>query len=179
MEHTLAEAFSADPLISWLFPGPDGRARPAAIAAFMHAEVTGHQVHGHAYVIDDRAAALWAPPGASVDQSPLAEVMAEHADPSRLEQSVESFLHVLTSHPDEPHFYLAMIGARDDSRGQGLGSVLLERVLDTCDTEGLTAHLESSNIRNIGLYERHGFEVTAEVEFAPGVVLRPMTRLPC
>jgi ribosomal protein S18 acetylase RimI-like enzyme len=178
MQDALVQAFSADPLMSWLFPASDGLAEPGALAAFMTAEVGGHQGHGHSYVIDDRAVALWAPPGAVVDQSLVADVMAAHAEPDRLERSAESFLHMFEYHPADPHFYLAMIGANDASRGQGLGSVLLSRVLDTCDAEGLVAHLESSNIRNVSLYERHGFEVRAEIEFAPGVVLRPMTRLP-
>ena len=71
MNRTLCEAFAADPLMAWLFPGPDDRADATALTAFMTAEVGGYQHHGHAYVIDDRAAALWAPPGAEVDQSPL------------------------------------------------------------------------------------------------------------
>jgi len=178
MHDTLCQAFAADPLMAWLFPCADGSADPEALAAFMTAEVAGHQTHGHSYVIDDSAVALWAPPGAVVDQSPVADVMATFAEPERLHRSAESFLHMLEYHPTEPHFYLAMIGANDASRGRGLGSVLLSRVLDICDAEGLVAHLESSNIRNVSLYERHGFEVAAEVEFAPGVVLRPMTRRP-
>lgn len=178
MHDALCQAFAGDPLMNWLFPGADGSADPEALAAFMTAEVGSHQTHGHAYVIGASAVALWAPPGAVVDQSPVADVMATFAEPERLERSAESFLHMLEYHPTDPHFYLAMIGANDASRGQGLGSVLLARVLDTCDAEGLVAHLESSNIRNVSLYERHGFEVTAEVEFAPGVVVRPMTRLP-
>lgn len=178
MQRALAEAFSSDPLVSWLFPGADGRADATAIAAFMTAEVASHQAHGHAYVVDDRAAALWAPPGASVDQSAVTEVMVEHVEPSRLESSAETFIQMFEYHPEDPHFYLSMIGARDDSRGKGLGSVLLSRVLDVCDTEGLLAHLESSNGRNVGLYERHGFDIVAELEFAPGVVVRPMTRRP-
>ncbi len=178
MHAALCQAFAADPLMSWLFPGPDGFADSEALAAFVTAEVGGHQGHGHSYVIDDSAVALWAPPGAVVDQSPVADVMVAYAEPDRLERSAESFLHMFEYHPADPHFYLTMIGANDASRGRGLGSVLLSRVLDTCDAEGLLAHLESSNIRNVSLYERHGFEVKAEIEFAPGVVLRPMTRLP-
>ena len=52
-----------------------------------------------------------------------------------------------------------------------MGARLLEHVLGNCDDTRLRAHLESSNPRNISLYERHGFEITAEVEFAPGVIV--------
>lgn len=178
MARTLAEAFAADPVMAWLFPGPDERADPVGLTAFMEAEVGGYQNHGHAYVVDDRAVALWAPPGAEVDQGPVAEVMAAHAHPERMETSSEGFIHMYEYHPTEPYFYLSMIGSRDDSRGQGLGTILLRRVLEVCDREGHHAHLESSNIRNVGLYERHGFEVLTEIEFASGVIVRPMTRRP-
>ena len=178
MAAALVEAFRDDPFMSWLFPDGEGRARPDALDPFMAAEVAGHQPHGHAYVDDERAVALWIPPGGQSDQSGVAAVMAEHAEPERIAIAGDGFVRMLDHHPGEPYFYLSMLGSRDDSRGQGLGSALLRRVLDTCDREGLAAHLESSNARNVGLYERHGFTVEAEIEFAAGVVLRPMTRPP-
>ncbi len=178
MAVTLTEAFSTDPVMSWLFPGADDRADATGLSAFMDVEIAEYRNHGHAYVIDDRAVALWAPPGAEINQSPMADVMAAHAHPERMETSTEGFIHMFEYHPAEPYFYLSMIGSRDDARGQGLGTILLGRVLDVCDREGLVAHLESSNIRNVGLYERHGFEVVAEIDFAPGVTVRPMTRRP-
>ena len=54
---------------------------------------------------------------------------------------------------------------------RGLGaSLLLTGVSSTSVTERrIVAHLESSNGRNVSLYQRHGFEVVEEIEFAPGV----------
>lgn len=176
IDRTLVEAFADDPFISWIFPAPDGRAAPESNAAFMAAERANLAGHGHTYVVDDRAAALWTPPGIEADMTPIGEVMAVHAPAERLARAGEVFMEMAALHPAEPHFYLSMIGTRDDSRGLGLGRRLLERVLTICDTDGFPAHLESSNGRNVGLYERHGFEVRGEFEVAPGVVLRPMTR---
>jgi GNAT superfamily N-acetyltransferase len=63
---------------------------------------------------------------------------------------------------------LAAIGVRPEQQGKGLGTALLEPGLDHTDRLGLPAYLESSNIRNVPLYERHGFEVTEEVELPSG-----------
>jgi hypothetical protein len=37
-------------------------------------------------------------------------------------------------------------------------------VLDKVDEAGEAAYLESSNIRNVPLYQRHGFEVVEEIQ---------------
>ncbi|NIR36315.1 MAG: GNAT family N-acetyltransferase [Actinobacteria bacterium] len=181
---TLTEAFRSDPLQRHLFPDPDDpdRAREAGVASLMRAEVETHIPHGHLYAIGEgetvHAAALWTPPGVMADDEKLAEAVTAHADGETMAGAVEHFLAMFGARPTTPHFYLAVIGASDAARGRGHGSRLLQRVLDVCDAEGLPAALESTNPRNVSLYERHGFEVTAEVRFAPDVVVRPMTRQP-
>ncbi|HEV3227255.1 MAG TPA: GNAT family N-acetyltransferase, partial [Acidimicrobiales bacterium] len=60
----------------------------------------------------------------------------------------------------------------------GLGSSLMRETLDRCDRQGLGAYLESSNIRNVPFYERHGFRVLAEVSPSPEFTARPMWREP-
>ena len=47
-----------------------------------------------------------------------------------------------------------------------------------CDREGLLAYLESSNPRNISLYERHGFEAVGEIQIGAAPVVTPMVRQP-
>jgi GNAT superfamily N-acetyltransferase len=63
-----------------------------------------------------------------------------------------------------PHWYLGYLGTRRDRQGEGLGSQLLRTVLAGADTDGVPAYLESSNERNLPLYERSGFRVIAEVQ---------------
>ena len=46
------------------------------------------------------------------------------------------------------------------------------------DAEGVVAYLESSNPRNIPLYERHGFEVMGKIQVGAAPVLTPMLRRP-
>jgi ribosomal protein S18 acetylase RimI-like enzyme len=47
-----------------------------------------------------------------------------------------------------------------------------------CDQEGVLAYLESSNPRNISLYEAHGFEVMGEIQVGAAPLVTPMLRQP-
>ncbi len=56
---------------------------------------------------------------------------------------------------------------RDPER-RGIGGRLLSFGVARVDAEGMPAYLESSNPRNIGLYERHGFRVTRVLDLPGG-----------
>ncbi|WP_285055473.1 GNAT family N-acetyltransferase [Pedobacter ginsengisoli] len=61
-------------------------------------------------------------------------------------------------------------------QGEGTGEALMSEGLKAVDRDGTIAYLESSNPKNISLYERHGFEVIGEIQFGSSPVLRPMLR---
>ena len=72
------------------------------------------------------------------------------------------------AHPmDRPHAYLMFLGVSRAAQGHGVGSRLLKVGTDRLDAAGLPAYLETQTERNIALYRRHGFEVTAENRPAP------------
>lgn len=50
-----------------------------------------------------------------------------------------------------------------DAQGKGLGTALLNEVLNRCDSDGICAYLESSKPENVPYYERFGFTVQEEV----------------
>jgi ribosomal protein S18 acetylase RimI-like enzyme len=79
-------------------------------------------------------------------------------------------------HPHEPHWYLPLIAADPNWIGQGLGTLLMKHALRQCDEEGITAYLESSNPRNISLYERHGFRVIGAIQHGSSPTMTPMFR---
>ena len=81
-------------------------------------------------------------------------------------------------HPEEPHWYLAVLGTATEHQGKGVGSALMAPVLTKCDAEGIPAYLESSKESNIPFYQRHGFAVTGEVNVKNGPTLWPMWRDP-
>ncbi len=83
------------------------------------------------------------------------------------------------AHPEEPHWYLAIIGSDPDVRGQGFGNALMRSRLDRCDAEHAPAYLESSNPDNVPYYQRFGFEITGEIALPNGgPKLIPMWRAP-
>jgi GNAT superfamily N-acetyltransferase len=178
---TLIEAFTEDPFQRYMFPRADDptKVRPAELARFVAAEVDTHVSLGHVYVANDgAAAALWEPPGVEADGDPLAQLVFSEVAAETLEADGEQWSSFVELRPDYPHFYLAILGASNRARGQGLGAALLERVLRVCDNEGLPAYLESSNLRNVSLYQRHGFDAVGELTFGTDTVLTPMVRMP-
>ena len=82
-------------------------------------------------------------------------------------------------HPEEPHWYLAVIGSDVTVRGKGYGQVLMRSRLDRVDAEHAPAYLESSKPENVPYYQRFGFEVTGEMVLPDGgPTLWPMWRAP-
>ncbi|HEY8549569.1 MAG TPA: hypothetical protein VIL35_06420 [Vicinamibacterales bacterium] len=52
----------------------------------------------------------------------------------------------------------------------------MREALARCDLDGLPAYLESSNPRNIWLYERHGFEIIGKIQVGSSPTMTPMLR---
>ena len=81
--------------------------------------------------------------------------------------------------PAALHFYLQGLGTDPDRQGEGLGSAVMQPVLERCDADGLPAYLESTKERNVGFYEQHGFEVVGKEQIASdGPMLWLMWREP-
>jgi ribosomal protein S18 acetylase RimI-like enzyme len=81
-------------------------------------------------------------------------------------------------HPKEPHWYLPLIGIDPAHQGKGLGGTLMRHATDICDRDGVLAYLESSNLRNVPLYQRHGFEILGTIQAGQSPTITPMLRKP-
>ena len=81
-------------------------------------------------------------------------------------------------HPSEPHWYLPFIGVDPSHQGEGYGSALMAHGLIPCDRDKTPAYLESTNPRNIPLYERFGFKVIGTIQAGPSPPIFPMLRKP-
>jgi ribosomal protein S18 acetylase RimI-like enzyme len=86
------------------------------------------------------------------------------------------FAQMETYHPSEPCWYLPLIGVDPTCQGRGYGSALLRYALEQCDRDGMPAYLESSNPRNIPLYQRHGFEIIGAIQAGTSPTVVPMLR---
>ena len=103
-----------------------------------------------------------------------------HVFGRRLGLATWSLLRIERLHPSAPeHCYLHYLGVLPERQGRGLGGRLLRPVLEQCDAEGISAHLESSTERNRALYERNGFALTETFELPMGgPLVREMWRPP-
>jgi ribosomal protein S18 acetylase RimI-like enzyme len=172
---TLVLAFSADPVARWLFP-ETGRYH-AAFGELVGLAAGDALAAGSIDVAHDGAGvAVWVPPGVEPDADGYVDLFGRHIDPARQGDVFTWGAELGVHHPPEPHWYLAYLGVDPHWQGQGFGSTLLRKGLARCDRDGLPAYLEIGNPRNRGLYERHGFEVTAEVQVADAPPVWPMLR---
>lgn len=179
-QHTidvLVLAFSSDPAVRWLYPDPHQYL--AYFSAFVEAFAGKAFEEATAYRTGDYAgAALWLPPGVQPDEEAILQVLENTISPEDLARALPVFEQMAEFHPREPHWYLPLIGVDPAHQGQGIGSALLRHALARCDRDHLPAYLESSNARNVPLYERHGFVVLGEIQTADSPPLYPMRREP-
>lgn len=172
---TLVLGFAADPMARWL--APDANTYLRLGAALFDAFGGKAFEHGTAYTANDGAAvALWLPPGVEGDDEAMMETSAQMVPPEALGDMAAVFGEMETYNPQEACWYLPLIAADPAHLGQGLGGALMKHATAVCDEQGLPAYLESSNIRNVSLYQRHGFEVMGEIQHGSSPVLRPMYR---
>jgi ribosomal protein S18 acetylase RimI-like enzyme len=185
LARVLGRAFQDDPVMSWV--QPDTERRKAALPGLFGALTRHHFLAGRGSEValsDDgvEAAALWDPPGGWL-QSPREQLAmlpgVVRAFRGRLAAGRTLTDLMKANHPEEPHWYLAIIGSDPSVRGKGFGNALMKSRLDRCDAEYAPVYLESSNPVNIPYYERFGFEVTGEIELPDGgPSLWPMWRAP-
>jgi GNAT superfamily N-acetyltransferase len=172
---TVVLAFAADPVTRWAWP--HSHEYMAAMPKFIRAFGGRAFAHGGAYSTNEfTGTALWLPPGVHPDADRLGELMETTTSPSARADGPAIFEQMAQYHPDEPHWYLPLIGVDPAHQGKGHGDALMTYALQRCDREKLPAYLESTNPRNISLYRRHGFEAlgTIQVGSAPPIV--PMLR---
>ncbi|ETW21435.1 GNAT family N-acetyltransferase [Mycobacterium gastri] len=185
LSRTLARAFYDDPVMTWLLP--DDKSRLAHLHR-VFATMTRHHhlARGGVEVACEGAgvgaAALWDPPNqwretrrAELTMTPaFLRVFGFRGATARAVQEA-----MKRAHPEEPHWYLAVIGSDPGVRGRGFGQTLMRSRLDRCDAEYCPAYLESSKPENIPYYERFGFTVTGEIALPHGgPPIWPMWREP-
>jgi ribosomal protein S18 acetylase RimI-like enzyme len=162
---SLARAFYDDPVAMWALPSD--RRRPKQNARFYRERLRTLLPEEMVFCDDERrGAAIWAPHDRW--RSPPGELIRMRVVTRRAVSFLIGARRVEQAHPDEPHYYLNVLGVDPAAQGQGLGFQLLQPMLERCDREHVPAYLESSKQRNVPFYERHGFQVTGEVRFPFG-----------
>ncbi|MFF5787644.1 GNAT family N-acetyltransferase [Streptomyces sp. NPDC012693] len=165
---TLARAFGDDPMMRWFFP--DDTTREAGLGRYFSTLFTRQYGPHGVCERTGAAASFWVAPEGQDKAVPDAGTVQELVDilgdrAGLFREAVEA---AAAHTPPEPHWYLAVVGADPDARGQGHGSALLRSGLARADAAGLPVYLESSKPSNIPVYEHFGFVVLGEASLPGG-----------
>ena len=167
----LARAFAHDPYYSFLAgdaPERNDRMRAGWVGLLRHAS----DRLSLTYTTDDHAGvALWHPPGyggpgfvASLALLPaIARLAGGYRRLRRVSRAVAALEERRRHWAREPHFYLSALGVEPARQGEGIGTALVQPVLERAKASNLPAYLETATARNVLLYERLGFAVVEEM----------------
>ncbi len=171
---TILMGFSSDPLARWFWP----EANTYLLSAPGFDAFGGNAVEaGTAFVSAGfEGAALWLPPGIAPEEERMAEILQKTVAPDIVEEVFSVFEKMDGYHPAEDVWYLPLVAVDPAHQGKGIGSALMKAALQRCDEAGFPAYLESSNPRNVSLYERHGFEVMGQIQVGSSPIVTPMYR---
>lgn len=170
-------AFITDPVARWVWSDP-----LQFIKAFMPFVnlFGGRSLDLHsAYVIGDFSGVVqWLPPGIGSDDDPLLELMARTIPEPRHSEAMALFEEMGSHHPDEPHWYIPLIGVDPLCQGRGYGTELMRHGLAICDRARQPVYLEATSPSSRALYERLGFTTLAEFSSAASPPMFAMLRRP-
>lgn len=184
LSKVLARAFFTDPVMNYMLP--DDKARTKALPPMFATLTKNHFLsRGGSEVASGSgeigAATLWDPPGQRKstrwEELRMMPMLAWHFH-SRAEQTKTLGKLMEEAHPEEPHWYLMVIGSDPSVRGAGFGQALMHSRLDRCDGEHAPAYLEASEEALIPYYNRFGFDQIGEIRIPDGPTMIPMWRLP-
>ena len=173
----LVRANWADPAARWVWP--DSQQFLMYFPSFVRAFGGKAFAHGSAYYVDGyTGAALWLPPDVHPDENALIALLQRTVSDQIQKDVFAVFEQMGRYHPNEPHWYLPLMGVDPSQQSKGFGSALLQHILIQFDRDNKLAYLESSNPKNIPLYKRHGFELLGTIQRGTSPSISPMLRRP-
>jgi ribosomal protein S18 acetylase RimI-like enzyme len=167
----LAVAFDTYPWTRWLLPADGYAERLEEIQRLYLA----HALENGVVLVDDdvHAVAAFLPPDAP---APAAQTQRRVAELHGSRVAVLSEL----SLPEAPasSWTLETVGVDARHQGAGLGTAVISEGLAMIDERGGRVALETSDERNVRLYERLGFTTVATTTIPDGPVVHSMSRMP-
>jgi GNAT superfamily N-acetyltransferase len=168
----LGRALTSEPMISWPFRGrsdPEPDRATTLFGILLRPYVDAGVVWGDA---EGRGCAAWIPPGRlevfeSVDVAARAAIRPVTDDDGA---RYAVFWDWIGDHmPDEPVWFLDMVGVDPPHQGRGIGAAVISSGLERSRETGIPAFLQTGNPRNVPYYERFGFRVVDEGDAPEGV----------
>ena len=167
----LTDAFLEHPPATTLFIGPRRREQTEY---FMRCSCAYALLFGEGYSTPGReAVALWLLPGQTAMTPPRMYKAGMLSAPFHMGLGAFGRFMGFASHTDTmhqaacpmPHYYLFVLGVGTAAQGKGLGSLLVQDMLERVDEEKMPTFLETQNASNVGLYRKLGFDVHADAAF--------------
>lgn len=165
----LATAFAADPITGFLLqPGPTYRERVtqffsllmrARIALQMPVLLARDETRIHGAAMGYTTARPAWPADVSQDWDRFEATIPGFNDRMAVYDEIAE-----RCKPQEPHYYLGVLGTDPSQQGRGMGTQLLKSFCDLSAADPLSAgvYLETANPSNLRFYERAGFAVTGQ-----------------
>lgn len=166
----LAAAFDTYPWTRWALPADGYAERLAEVQRLYLAHALSHGI----VLVDEgvRAVAAFLPPGAPAPAERTLERVAALHGPRWAALAGLSL-------PDPPAgaWTLETVGVDAGRQGAGLGTAVIAAGLSVVDERGAPVALETSDDRNVRLYQRLGFTTVATTVISGGPVVHSMNRL--
>ena len=173
--NALIIGFSSDPFQRWLMPDPtiyyknfkkwtDNACKQSFLAEGVYGDENNY------------GTAVWFPPGFDIDLTHISETYKD-IPKDRIEEAFKIFEELGESRVNDA-WYLEYLAVDPSKQGSGLGSLILKESLKVIDELGEAAYLESSNPKNMSLYERFGFRFLKKIQVGSSPELNTMFRQP-
>ena len=69
-------------------------------------------------------------------------------------------------HPKEPMYYLWFIGIDPEHQNEGIGSILLDDIIEDSEHKQRPIYLETSTVKNLPWYKKFGFQIYHELDLS-------------
>ena len=171
--NTLLLAFSSDPFQRYLMPDSSIYLKNSTIW-FNNAASQSISIDALLGTENYSGVAAWFPPDYVVQFEAIEETLKDLPDNSQ--KDIFKYFKAFEENRPKEAWYLEYLGVDPSWHSKGLGSLLLKKSLEKIDTLHQSAYLESSNPRNMSLYERHGFEAVTKIQFGEGPPMHTMYR---
>ena len=171
--NVLLLAFSSDPFQRYLMPDPTIYFENSTIW-FNNAVSQSISIEALLGTEDHSGVAVWFPPEHVVQFEALEETYKDF--PISIQKDIFLYFGEFEANKPKDAWYLEYLGVDPKSHSLGLGSLILKNSLSKIDALHQPAYLESSNPRNMSLYERHGFETVNKFQFGDGPPIHTMFR---
>jgi GNAT superfamily N-acetyltransferase len=173
--NALMMGFSSDPFQRWLMPDPTIYYKNfkkwtinTCKQSFLEEGIYGDK--------NNYGTAVWFPPGYDIDFTNISETFKD-IPKDRIEEAFKMFEELGENRLNDA-WYLEYLAVDPSKQGSGLGSLILKESLKVIDELGEAAYLESSNPKNMSLYERFGFRFLKKIQVGSSPQLNTMFRQP-